>query len=304
MHKTEYAIVKFLFWLFNTMSPKGGKRTAYILYLLVARVIRYRKKVILDNLYRVYGDNLPDDKRVLLKNIYKNFVYLWMEFLQMGQLSKENLSDHFHFHNLEIVDKAINEGKGLILLSGHFGNFEWEAAAMAILGYPIVGIAKKQSNPYVDKLIFENRTKYGSKIIYTKNAVKGGLRALRENEILCSIADQDARKAGVFVGFLGQPSSTAIGPAIFRLRSGAPFIFTVSVRRDYGRFDVYFEEILISPTDDVLSITQKHSDMLEKWIRRYPEQWFWVHKRWKTKPPVADMPAKNKKEPVESDGSA
>ncbi|MGD9487946.1 MAG: lysophospholipid acyltransferase family protein [Calditrichaceae bacterium] len=309
MHKTEYYIVKFLFWLFNRMSFKGGKRAAFILYIIVAKIFRYRRKVILDNLRLVYGDNLPDNEQELLKNIYKNFVYLWMEFFQMRQLTVENINEHIRFHDRDILDNALKKGNGVILISGHFGNFEWEGGALSMLGYPIAGIAKKQSNQYVDKLIYENRTKLGSKVIYTKNAMKDGLKTLKNNGTLCLVADQDARKSGIFVNFLGQPSSTAAGPAVFKKRSQATMIFTISVRRDYGVFDVFFKEVFDSSTDDsssedVKTITQMHTSMLEEWVLLYPEQWFWVHKRWKTKPPPEDQPAENTNGTVKSEGVA
>ncbi|MGD9898687.1 MAG: lysophospholipid acyltransferase family protein [Calditrichaceae bacterium] len=304
MHKTEYYIVKFLFWLLNKISFKGGKRAAFFLYIIVAKIFRYRRKVILENLHLVYGDNLPDDERELLKNIYKNFVYLWMEFIQMRQLTVQNANEHLRFHDKDILDNALKKGNGVILISGHFGNFEWEGGVLAMLGNPIAGIAKKQSNPYVDKLIFENRTKLGSRVIYKKDGIKDGLKTLKNNEILCLVADQDARKSGIFVNFLGQPSSTAVGPAIFKIRSNATMIFTISVRRDYGVFDVFFEELPDSASEDVNTITQLHSDLLEKWIRLYPEQWFWVHKRWKTKPPAEDQSAKNTIDKANSEGAA
>jgi len=101
-------------------------------------------------------------------------------------------------------------------------------------------------------------------------------------------ADQNAYKRGVEVEFLGQPSSTAVGPAVLHLRSGAPLLFGITIRRDYGLFDCYIQKIEIpkkGKTDDQLirEITQKHAHLLEEWIYEYPEQWFWMHKRWKVK---------------------
>ena len=294
MHKFEYYIAYGLFRLFQSISLKTGKKIALVLYFLVAFVFRYRRKVILDNLHKVYGSDLPAEEKELLRSIYKNFVFLWMEFLQSDKMLSGDFSSHFSFHNLEIFDKAFEEKKGLILLSGHFGNFEWLAQALSKKGYKLWAIAKKQSNPYVNDLVEKVRTRSGIRIIYTKNAIKHSIRALGNNEVAAIVMDQDARDRGVFVDFMGLPSSTAVGPAVLHLRTGAPIILTVGIRKDYGQFDVYFEEAVASAektekitNEDIVRITQNHVAAFERWVRKYPEQWFWMHRRWKTKPKEA-----------------
>jgi len=289
-HRIEYFFLKTLHAVFSRLSFKGGKRAAQALYFLVAHVLRYRRKVILQNLHRVYGEELPMERKRLLKGIYRNFVYLWMEVLQTSLLTKENLDEHFDFYNREVLDKIVAEGRGLVLLSGHFGNFEWLAQYFAMTGLTAYGIVKRQSNPYVNELIEAIRTQKGARIIYTKDAMAQGMEALRKKNILALVADQDARHRGVFVDFMGLPSSTPVGPAVFHLRSKAPMYFIASIRKDYGKFDVWIEPVsdhvehLEVNDENILRITQKHTSALEKWVRKYPDQWFWMHKRWKTRP--------------------
>jgi len=289
MHKLEYIIVKTLFGIFRVISFNTGKFLALILYFIISKLIRYRKKVILENLKLVYGDQLPQDRKLLLNSIYKNFVFLWMEFLQISKLNKKFFDRHFKLHNFEIVKKAFEDQKGIIMMSGHFGNFEWLGQMHALLGYKVSGIAKIQSNLYVNELIEKIRTKFGVGVVYTKTAMRDGQELLKRNEILALVTDQDAHKKGIFVDFLGIPSSTAVGPAIFHFRTGAPIIFAISVRKDYGVFDVYFEEVcsaseIEEPDQErIKQITQLHTDALDKWIRKHPDQWFWMHRRWKTK---------------------
>lgn len=290
MHKIEYALVKFIFLVFGRLSFKAGKHAADFLCFLISKILRYRRKVILSNLKRVYGDDLPAPKEKLLHEIYKNFTYLWMEFLQIGRLRREEIDQHINMHGIELVDAALKEGRGLIFMSGHYGNFEWIGQYFSMKGYAVSGIAKRQSNPYVNKLVEDIRSINGVKFIYTKKAMRDGLSLLARNEILAIVADQDGRKRGVFIDFLGQPSSTPAGPAVFHLRSGAPILMVISVRKAYGEFDAFIEPIYAgepqAETDELVHlITQKHGSVLEKWIRKYPEQWFWTHKRWKTKPP-------------------
>jgi len=293
MHRLEYLIAKLLFTIFNTISLSAGKRIAFISYIFVAKIIRYRRSVILNNLKRVYGDDLPMDKKILLRGIYKNFIYLWMEYMQVSWGKRESMIRNCTFHNLEYVDKALELGKGLIMMTGHFGNFEWFAYVMAMQGYKVSGIAKRQSNPYVNEIIHKIRRRFGTQVIYVNTAMKDGLKALNNNEIIGLVADQDAKQRGIFVDFLGQSSSTAVGPAVFHLRSGAPIIFCIAIRRDYGKFDVYINppfEVVDGPVTDekIRNITETHVTELEKCVLKYPEQWFWTHRRWKTSPQDLD----------------
>jgi len=291
MHKIEYYLVFLLFRLFQRVSLKTGKRIALVIYFLIAKIFRYRKDVILQNLHKAYGKKLPAPEKALLNDIYKNFVFLWMEFLQSKKMTDGDIRNYIEFHNIDILDKMLSVGNGVILLSGHFGNFEWLAQGIPKMGYSVWGIAKKQSNPFVNAFVEKQRTQTGLQIIYTKNAVKQALQALKQNGIVAIVADQDARDRGVFVDFMGLPSSTAVGPAVLHLRSGAPIILIISIRKDYGHFDVYFEEVVppgqaadnVSDAD-IVNITQLHAAALERWVRKHPEQWFWMHRRWKSKP--------------------
>ena len=289
MYKIEYILVKFFLTITALLPIAAGKWIALFVRFIVHHILRYRRRVILHNLRLVYGDRLPDKEHRLLKNIYKNFVFLWFEFLQNPRLNEKNINEHVRFHNPEILLKALGQNRGVVLVSGHMGNFEWLGQAVGIMGYSVSGIAKRQSNPYVNKLIEKNRKQYNVSVIYKKNAIADALKVMKENnEVIGIVADQNAYKRGVEVEFLGQPSSTAVGPAVLHLRSGAPLLFGITIRRDYGLFDCYIQKIEIpkkGKTDDQLirEITQKHAHLLEEWIYEYPEQWFWMHKRWKVK---------------------
>lgn len=289
MHKLEYIFVKSFLTITALLPIAAGKWIALFIGFIVRHVLRYRRKVILHNLHLVYGEQLPDKSSRLLKGIYRNFIFLWFEFLQNPRLNEKNIKEHMHFHNLEILLDALRKKKGLIMVSGHMGNFEWLGQAVGILGYSVSGIAKRQSNPYVNTLIEKNRKQFNVSVIYKKNAIADALKAMKENnEVIGIVADQNAHKRGIEVDFLGQPSSTAVGPAVLHLRSGAPLVFAITIRRDYGVFDCYVQEIKIDKngkTDEQLihEITQKHARILEEWIYKYPEQWFWMHKRWKLK---------------------
>jgi len=289
MHKIEYVLVKILLFVFSRLSIRTGKKIASVVVFIVAHVVRYRRKIILQNLHRVYGNDLPEPEKIFLKKIYRHFVYLWMEFLQNNRLQKDTMDGHFRFYNFDLLTKALKKGKGAILVSAHMGNFEWLGQVVGLKGIPVSGIAKRQSNPYVNDLIEKNRRQFGVGVIYTRQAIPQAVAALQKNEVIGIVADQDARSHGIFVDFLGQPSSTAVGPVIMHLRSGAALLFAITIRRDYGHFDFYFQEIagqtvLEINDENIRALTQRHVHILEEWVRRYPEQWFWMHRRWKSKP--------------------
>lgn len=288
MHWIEYILIKLLYLVFSRISFTSARIFADAIAFILQHFVGYRKKVVLANLRLVYGNKLPVEKSALLKSIYKNFTYLWFEVLQAGKLKNDNFEKHFVLHNFELLEKAIADKKGIVLVSGHFGNFEWIARLFGLLQWPIAGIAKKQKNRLVDDFIRKRRELNGAEVIYTKTAIKDGLRFLQKGGALGIIGDQDARHKGIFVDFLGIPSSTAVGLSVFHLRSQAPLIFIIAIRTKYAHFEIFAEKIETEAepkvTDaSIRTVTQAYSDVLTKWVRKYPEQWFWMHRRWKTK---------------------
>ena len=187
------------------------------------------------------------------------------------------------------MEDAIKENKGVILLTGHIGNIEWLGQFMSIQLPEIYAIGKKISNPYIHDFVEKNRTQNGAIIIYTKNAFEKSLELLNNKKILAIAGDQDARKRAIWVDFFNVPSATAQGAAIFQIKTGVPIVFVAQIRTKWGHFELYFEKIQIPENlemneQNIFDVTQIHTKVLEKWIRKYPGQYFWTHKRWKSKP--------------------
>lgn len=290
MKNVEYFFVRVLFFVFSHVSLAGGKRLALIMTFVTEKIIRYRRNVIRNNLRKVYGNKLPKPEGEFIHEIYKNFVFLWMEFLQSPHLNQQTVHRLLNIKNPNVLKMIRRRESGIIFLSGHFGNFEWLGQGMSLLNLPpITAIAKKQSNLKVDAFITKMRQRHGAKIVYTKEAMPVSEKALRNKEIVAIAFDQDARRKGVFVNFLGLPSSTAVGTAVLHLRTGAKIVLLIALRKDYAQFDIYLQEIkipeLLGTLDEkIKAVTQIFTTEFEKWVWRYPEQWFWMHKRWKTQP--------------------
>jgi len=188
------------------------------------------------------------------------------------------------------LNDALALGRGVILVTGHYGNWEIAAATVASRGIPIGAIVRRQGNRLVDERLQHLRRKLGVETIYQGQAPSRVPRLLRSNGVVGIVGDQDARRSGIFVPFFGRPASTHRGPALFALRLGAP-VFSCIARRLPGsevRYEVRGERVDFEPTGeldrDVNALTAELARRLEKEIRMAPEQYFWFHKRWKTQP--------------------
>lgn len=177
------------------------------------------------------------------------------------------------------------------MVSGHFGNWEWMGGSMSRIGYPVTYVVTLQTNRFVEDWMNRMRGSVGAEIVHRRNAVKGVLSALKRNRAVAILCDQDAGEAGVFVSFFNRLASTPRGPALFHLKTGVPIVFSAAHRDKDGRLMVTFEKMNFSELTgdrghDERAIMQVINTRLEDEIRRHPEQWLWLHRRWKSKPPV------------------
>jgi KDO2-lipid IV(A) lauroyltransferase len=192
--------------------------------------------------------------------------------------------------NWETVEEAHAEGKGIILVGGHLGNWELGGAYIAARGIGLDAIVRRMSNPLFDAYLNRTRSNIGMTIVHDADAVRRTPRSLRENRAVAFIADQGVRGlASTFVPFFGRPAKTPRGPAVFALRLGVPVIFGVALRQPSGRYRMHMERIPVESTGDrdadVDAIVLRYTQTLERWVRTAPEQYFWHHRRWRRQPP-------------------
>jgi KDO2-lipid IV(A) lauroyltransferase len=158
-------------------------------------------------------------------------------------------------------------------------------AMAARSGIPVTFVVTTQSNRKIEQMVDRIRLGAGIEIVKRKDAIRGVLSALKRNRCVALLIDQDAHEEGAFVPFFGRLASTPRGPAVFHLRTGAPLVFVQSTRLPGERYRVEFRQVDSSGTEDADEITARMTAMLEAAIRETPEQWFWMHRRWKTLPP-------------------
>jgi len=285
----EYYLVRSVAWLLNRLPYSWALGCGRFLAWIIFYFIPIRKKVTLQNISQCFPEWDRRQVRRTGWRCYRHFAMTFVEFIRMPQHGLKLLDTQVTFNDRELLQRAKDNGRGAICLSGHFGNWELLGAAIRQQGFPLSGIARRQRNRMVDELIQQVRHAMNLGVIDLGMAVRGVFRALRSNDFIAILADQDARRRGIFIDFFGRPSSTATGPAIFVLKSGSPLLFGVCVREKDGRQSIHFKNVEHSDLDGVTEeniriLTQRHATILEECIRQWPEQWFWMHRRWKTKP--------------------
>jgi KDO2-lipid IV(A) lauroyltransferase len=214
------------------------------------------------------------------------------EFLQMPNWDKAEIMRRVKSGGTGHLDAALAAGKGAILISAHYGNWELAAARLAAAGYPLRVIVRSADDAGAEALLQRVRTGAGYQVISRKDGTREALAALRRNEVLVVLLDQNTSQAEVFVQFFGRPAATASGPAVLARRTGARlvpgFIRRLPDGTHYGEVLAPIEwEATGDPEREVLDITQQLTAAIEAWIRVEPEQWLWMHRRWRRKPPTS-----------------
>jgi KDO2-lipid IV(A) lauroyltransferase len=190
----------------------------------------------------------------------------------------------------EHVDAAFAQGRGVMFVSGHLGNWELGGSYVAARGVPLEAVARRMENPLFDRYLNQTRHRIGMTVIHDAEAVRRVPRAMREQHGVAFLVDQGAvGLASTWVPFFGRYAKTPRGPAVFALRLRTPLLFACALRQPNGRFVMHFEPIPVEPTGtldaDVDRIVASYTSTLERWVRRAPEQYFWHHRRWKHQRP-------------------
>lgn len=297
-HRLEYAGLRVLMSLTGRLSPGRATRVGDVLGALVFHVTGMRKKLVMEHMARVFGETGGSEKlRSMSRSVYRQLGRTAVEHARLLAGRTSDLRERIAVSGEEHIAHARKGGRGVILVTGHFGYWELLGATVALLGYPITVVAKKLHNPAVDRLVHAGRERLGMAVAPMESAPSAVFRALRRNECVGLLADQDAGAGGVFIDFLGMRASTYQGPALFALRTGAPIVPCFIIRSGPERHRVCFESpIEAIPTGDeqadIARTTQDYTDVLARYIMEFPDHWFWVHRRWKTPAPDDSYHAK------------
>lgn len=276
---------KFILILPLDVAVKIGRFIGFIVYIFLPRHSRITK----ENLKNAFnGEKSAKEINKIALNVFRNLGMNAAEVLSMPK-KQHKLNRRISSTGFEKIDKALENGKGAIMLSAHFGNWELLPVYFCANGYPSNVIARRIYYEKYDEWVNLLRSSTGVNIIFRDEPPRKFLEVLKKNELLGIMPDQDIDSVdGVFVNFFNRPAYTPTAPVILAMKTGSPIIPCYIVRNHQGHKIIIDDPIEIRNTgnmkEDILYNTQVWSDKLESYIRKYPEQWVWMHRRWKTKP--------------------
>ena len=277
-------------WVSSKLSRAGRIRLGALLGTSMRVISPRREQITIDNIRASFP---KQPKQWAIKTAvasYKNLGITLAEVLAMKYLSDDDIMDYVHYDNADLITRMHNRGKGLILLSGHFGNWEFLAYSAGLISkLPITVIVKPQKNKFADVILNQYRIMGGNKVISMYNAARGIVNTLRSGGIVALLADQSATKdKDIFVEFFGRPAATFESPAALALKYNVPIIIGFAVRNNEGKYTVNLSEIkyddLEYDKDGIAELTKRHVNILEEAIRKNPELWAWQHRKWKHAP--------------------
>jgi KDO2-lipid IV(A) lauroyltransferase len=255
--------------------------------------VQHQKKIARESLEIAFGkEKSPEEIDSIARQCFRNFGLGMIEMVYFMSHPKQVLQ-RVSCEGLEHLDQALKKGNGVVVVTAHFGNFPLMMLFMAAQGYPVHSIIRPARDEKMNAFLHRKRDELGVKTVYAmprKTCVTQSINALRQNEILFVPMDQNFGSGkGVFVDFFGQKAATATGPVIFSLRTQAPVIPMFILRQEGNRHKIIIEKPIsikkgadedATVKENIAKITQ----LIEQYIRRYPHEWGWMHRRWKSKP--------------------
>jgi KDO2-lipid IV(A) lauroyltransferase len=254
--------------------------------------LRIRRGVVMSNLRLAFPEKSEEERRDIARRTFLNLGRMITDFLRVPSMSKEELERLFVYEGWEAFERARATGKGVVACTAHFGNFDLLAAAQTLRGIPVTMITREMGKSGANDLWRETRRRSGVEdlVVRRGETLKAATRALKSGRVLGYVIDQNqSRRHAIFPTFFGVPAATAATPAWLALRTGALVVFTLSIPLADGRHKLVIEGPLEVPRTgdrerDVLAFMQDLNDRLERWVRLHPEHWYWLHRRWKTRP--------------------
>jgi KDO2-lipid IV(A) lauroyltransferase len=284
----EYGAVRFLDLFFRLLPLKLSLKFGEYTGLLLSCLLPKRRKLIVDNLTKSFPDYSHDKIEEIATLVWRNLGKVAVEFIHLPLFSGPDFDRYITVEGKENVEKALTKGSGILMVTFHFTNWEITGITTQHLFRKLMAIARPMKNPLVENWVSNKRSSGGMKITLHREAVKASLKWLKQkNAMIGILADQNLYTGGIFVDFFGRPAATTTLPALLSLRCGSPVIICSSLREN-GKFKVVYEPplefpVLSSKDDQLNQFTQQIQKRFEDIIRLHPENWFWIHNRWKRK---------------------
>jgi len=258
---------------------------------LAGSALRIRRRDVDRHVERAFPHRPAPWRRRVARRSYVHLAREAATIFRMSDWTREEILARADFQGVDEIRDAAAEGGGVLVLTCHVGNWEFAGALGAAVGLPMDAVGKGMANPRFEADLFGARERLGLRVIEMTRAPREVLRSLREGRVVAILGDQNAHRGGVFVPFFGVLAATPRGPAVFAVRSGAPVFFAVTFREPgwKARYRVETWQIPFEPSGaletDTRTLLTRYMEAIEAAVERAPEQYFWQHKRWKTRPP-------------------
>lgn len=302
-HRLEYGLLRAAAGILARAPEWVGAGLASLLGWIAGSLLRIRRGTVERNLSTAFPDRSVRWRKRVARAAYRHFAREAVSILRIEAMDRREIASRVQLEGSEALQRALESGTGAILLAGHFGNWEIAGMGFAARGLPIDAVVRRQSNPLFDAYMRNARARAGMGVLYRDEATRQVPKRLRESRAIAMVADQNAARGGIFVDFFGRPAATARGPGVLALRAGATVLFADPRRlpgwRARYRLDlrpIQFESGG-SVEERVHALTRAFLERLEATIREAPEQYFWFHNRWRTRP-EGEVPAGNRPAPT------
>jgi KDO2-lipid IV(A) lauroyltransferase len=282
-------VIATLFGLLGLIPRNWASRLSDVIGHIMFLADKKHRKIALDNLSYAFADEKnPTEIRILGRQIFKNLVRVVFEIGWSLRLEIKDFDKHFRIEGLSNLRSAYEKDKGVLILTAHLGNWELLTIIAAMIGYPTSIVVRPLDFLPLERFFGKLRTRFGGRLI-PKDSMRTVLGSLKQRNIVGLLMDQNVDwYEGVFVDFLGRVCCTSKGLALLALKTKTPVVPLFLVRETWGfKAEVGQEVPLVKTGDmrkDIEANTQGYNRVIESFVRRYPDQWFWVHQRWKTRP--------------------
>lgn len=283
----EYILFLSLSYLCRLLGLSLSRKFASLISIFFFYLLPIRKDVVFDNLKNAFPELSSNQIKKLAYGTYKNFAITLVEILYLPWTSDEQIKNVVNFKDLDLIDKREKEGNGVILLSGHFGNWEYCAISVgAQLNKKLSVIVKPQRNNFVNDWMNRARTRWTNEVVPLGASIRNVYAVLMKKGIVAMVADQRGPEESIKLEFFGRKTSVYTGPAVLSLKMNVPIIYGITIRQPDFSYrcnvvEISRENLPYNYDEKVKVLSERILRYLEDVIRKNPEQWFWMHKRWK-----------------------
>jgi Kdo2-lipid IVA lauroyltransferase/acyltransferase len=285
-HRLEYLLVKSVALAVRPLPLRLVRRLGEGLGLAFYLADRVHRRTAMANLTVAFPARTVEERTAIARSMFEHFGRLLLELLKYAALSSEEQLSLVEWEGEDRVRLAYAQGKGILFCTGHFGFWEQQALAHALKFEPMAVMARPLDNPKLHHLLEQIRVSNGNPVLYRRGAVRKALRLLADGRGVGILIDQHMTSPdAIYVDFFGRPAATTSTLAALALRTGAPVVPLFAFPLPGGRYRMIYEHPVAPPSEDspdaIREFTQRCTDVLEMHVRRHPELWLWMHRRWR-----------------------